>query len=1027
MKKSAFWKMLFGMLTTVVLAAFVGCVDDNDDMGAPYLEVKPQTLAFDMDGAAADEFGGIFVVETNRPWRAEVEEGADWVRLGASKGDGATTVEVAVPQANKGRSAKVTFEVYNSYGPLLTQTVTVTQGEVVPPTLIFKETMGSESVASPYPLVSAYTGWVTTGEGAGEVAYEGSNTSIRSSGKSNAGAYPDASGPNGIFFGAAPATFTVKNIALKENQTDLQLTFGGSYYNQDANDNIFKTDEFEVSLSADGVSFVKLPYTINDGDKVDPYWVYATANFTLKEAVPTLYIRFATKTDSSHFRMDDPTLMTGNGGQVIDLKGGGDNPDPGPGPDPVGDAVYSNDFDKAEVAKGSDNKWPFLDQSDLWLNATGSGIATVEYEYTQTSVRSSSMRSGGYDGASGVNKIFFGSNASFSIKNITLPAGKNSFRIVFGAAHSKNNGGTYDNLFKPESFHVWVGNGTDWKELTYEQIGGSDEKTPWWVQLAADFTLKETLSELSIRFTADIASVFSIDDLQLLEGEGGQEIVFDGGTVEPGEAVAITIPELNAKMTEPMTSAVVLDPDKDYWFEAVVMNDVAGGNYTFNNLILATENATEAGNGITCYGSQVEPSKLNLTRGDKVRVTLLKGLAKYQNYNGMYQLTGDKDATWCTIEKLDGQAAVKETVIAPADLAKYQGMAVTIENASVAQAGVWASSSALSKHTFTAGGTSFTVFCKKVGTDPMVFADVPFKAATGSISGLAAVNSNAGQLVPRNLDDVAAFDAGGETPAVPAILSVDPATLSFAAEGGVKTVTVVVENKGDNLLSVSGLTAPLSATVDNDANTVTVTAAANSGAAVSQTLTIALAGGNSKTVAITQEGQGGGEEPGGDTKGIYSWMKDMLPTEDDSKTDYYYGSSTVAVKVGETTSPAEKFLRLGKSKFAGAYTTPALGVTGDKKLSFYAVGWNNAPTKVYVRVNGGGSVTGSPVDVPANAGYSGSSNAFTMELTDANYFTFELTGLTAESTVTISTSEEFKGASDSANKSRAGIIGLQVY
>lgn len=661
MKKSIVWKMLFGVLTTAVLAVFSGCVDDNDDMGAPYLTVKPETLALDAEGRPADEFGGAFVVETNRPWRAKVEEEGKWLQLESASGTGNATVKVAAPQTNKGRSAKVTFEVYNSYGPLLTQTVTVTQGEVVPPALIFRETAGSESVASPWPMVADYKGWTTTGEGAGEVSYEGSNTSIRSSGKSNAGAYEDASGPNTIFFGGAPASFTVKNIALKENQTDLRLTFGGSYYNQDASDNIFKTDEFEVSLSADGVSFVKLPYTINDGDKVDPFWVYATANFTLKEAVPTLYIRFATKTDSSHFRMDDPMLMTGNGGQVIDLKGGGDNPGP-----------------------------------------------------------------------------------------------------------------------------------------------------------------------------------------------------------EPGEAVAVTIPELNARMTEPMKSAVVLDPDKDYWFEAVVMNDVAGGNYSYNNLILATENASEAGNGITCYGSQVEPSKLNLNRGDKVRVTLLKGLAKYQNYNGMYELTGDKDATWCTIEKLDGQAAVKETVIAPADLAKYQGMAVTIENASVAQAGVWANSSALSKHTFTAGGASFTVFCKKVGTDPMVFADVPFKAATGSISGLAAVNSNAGQLVPRDLDDVAAFAAGGETPSVPAILSVAPETLSFTAGGGEKTVTVVVENKGDNLLSVSGLTAPLSATVDNDANTVTVTAAANSGEAISQTLTIALAGGNSKTVAVTQEaGQGGGEEPAG--------------------------------------------------------------------------------------------------------------------------------------------------------------------
>lgn len=51
-------------------------------------------------------------------------------------------------------------------------------------------------------------------------------------------------------------------------------------------------------------------------------------------------------------------------------------------------------------------------------------------------------------------------------------------------------------------------------------------------------------------------------------------------------------------------------------------------------------------------------------------------------------------------------------------------------------------------------------------------------------------------------------------------------------------------------------------------------------------------------------------------------------------------------------------LRLGKSKYAGAYTTPALGVTGDKKLSFYAVGWKGADATVYIRVNGGGA---SPV------------------------------------------------------------------
>ena len=117
----------------------------------------------------------------------------------------------------------------------------------------------------------------------------------------------------------------------------------------------------------------------------------------------------------------------------------------------------------------------------------------MTYTSTNVSVRTSGKLSGGYDGASGSNKIFFGSApATFDINNITMPAGKTNYRIIFGGAYSQSNGGTYDNIFKPESFHVAVGNGTDWSgNLTYEKIGGSDTTDPYWVQFAVDFTLKE--------------------------------------------------------------------------------------------------------------------------------------------------------------------------------------------------------------------------------------------------------------------------------------------------------------------------------------------------------------------------------------------------------------------------------------------------------------------------------------------------------------------------------------------------------
>lgn len=569
MKKSSIWKLLFSALTVFAVAVFAGCTDDNDDMGAPYLNVTPENLTFDAEGQPADEYNGTFIVETNRPWRAIVEDEQTWVRLSATEGEGDAAVTVTVPASNIGQSAKVTFEVYNSYGALIQKDVNVLQGEVVPPTLIFNETAGSESVANPYPLVADYTGWNTTGEGASKVSYEGVNTSIRASGKSSAGAYDGASGPNVIFFGSAPATFTVKDITLASDQTNLKLTFGGQYYDSDNNDNNFNKDNFVVYLSANGTDYTPLSYEVNDGDQVDPYWVFATKNFTLKNATSTLYIKFEAKA-SSKFRLDDITLMTGNGGEEIDLAGGGVVP-----PDPSGDAIYENNFDKTPAAE-VDGKWPFLDRTDAWQNASGTGNSTVTYTSTNVSVRTSGKLSGGYDGASGSNKIFFGSApATFDINTITMPAGKTNYRIIFGGAYSKKNGATYDNIFKPESFHVAVGNGTDWSgNLTYEKIGGSDTTDPYWIQFAVDFTLKEAVSQLSIRFTADLASAFAIDDVQLVEGNGGQEVDLEGGVVppDPGEATAITIPELIAQMTD--TKAPV-DANADRYLDAVVMNDVA--------------------------------------------------------------------------------------------------------------------------------------------------------------------------------------------------------------------------------------------------------------------------------------------------------------------------------------------------------------------------------------------------------------------------------------------------------------------
>lgn len=622
MRNLNFLKLFYGLMLVMVSTAFVSCVDDNDDTEAPYLEVSPTTLIFGLDGQPANGSQASFDISTNRSWKATVKDDKSWVTLSKYEGEGSATIQVSIPE-NVNDEASVVIEISNKVGVLMSETVKISSGSVGPTEVIYNETVGDKAVSSPYPYVDSYDGWNKSGVGSANVTYSGASASVRASGLANSGAYDGASGPNVVFFGTLPAYFQINKIALTDAQTNLKLTFGASYSIKvgDDYDNTFDISKLTVSLSADGTNWVPLTYTKNNGDSEKPYWVLATANFTLKKAVSELYIKY-TALAASSIRLDDITLATGTGGQVIDI-------------------------------------------------------------------------------------------------------------------------------------------------------------------------------------------------------EGGEE-------PEPGEAKVITIPDLNAMMTSTQTP---VDATADRYFEAVVQNDVEGGNYSFNNLILTTENSTAAGNGITLFGSQVEPSTLNLNKGDKVKVTLYKGLAKTVNYNGMFEVTGGKDDTWAKVEKI-GTAAITPATITADKLADYQGMPVIIVNATPKEAGVWASTEKISSHTFTAGSTEFTVFCKKEAT---AFIDKTYKVTTGNISGLAAVNSNKGQLVPRNMEDVSAFNS-----TEPTIVSVDPSNWTFPATGGNKEFEVSVANMGSNTLTTSGLNGILSATVNG--TKVTVTANENSTTNdIKQTLKISLA------------------------------------------------------------------------------------------------------------------------------------------------------------------------------------------
>ena len=212
-----------------------------------------------------------------------------------------------------------------------------------------------------------------------------------------------------------------------------------------------------------------------------------------------------------------------------------------PEPEPV-DAVYFNDFDK-EAAQNNGG-WPFLDNFDGWKNEVGSGAGAVVYKSSGASARTTGGSSGSYsdyDG-SGVNNIFFGSNAYFQVGNITLGSESN-YTLSFGTEKYDQDG---DSKFNHSEFHVYISNdGVKWIELDYSFPNGAPDGR--WDLASTTFTVPSGTSVLYFYFNADVASVYRLDDLMLdVSAETGTVIDFSkgielGGGETPGEPEKITI------------------------------------------------------------------------------------------------------------------------------------------------------------------------------------------------------------------------------------------------------------------------------------------------------------------------------------------------------------------------------------------------------------------------------------------------------------------------------------------------------
>ncbi len=209
--------------------------------------------------------------------------------------------------------------------------------------------------------------------------------------------------------------------------------------------------------------------------------------------------------------------------QIYSLNGSTDKKTPIEVPETL---VYGNDFDVSQASSGN----PAVTSTDIFKNELGSGIDNVEYDATSLVTVRSSSGSSGYDGASGVNNIFFGKvdteNQWFKIKNIALPDDQSNYELTFGGYDSGDN-------FDHSTFKVYISNdGEKWVQISYTFANGDQKST--WDLATSNFTLPSSTSTLYLYFEADAASVYRLDDVALnYTSTSGTSINFDDGVSVP--------------------------------------------------------------------------------------------------------------------------------------------------------------------------------------------------------------------------------------------------------------------------------------------------------------------------------------------------------------------------------------------------------------------------------------------------------------------------------------------------------------
>ena len=842
-----------------------------------------------------------------------------------------------------------------------------------------------------WPYADEFDGWKNqTGSGAANVTYTTSGVSVRSNSPSDAG-YSDyaGSGNNNLLFGTN-GVVTIEKIAVSEK--NLALSFGTERYLYGASDNTFNHDEFKVELSNDGTNWSSpLTYTFAKGVDPNGRWDLATADFTLPDGVSTLYVRFSSTLSGAH-RLDDVLLKAGNGGQQVSFDGS-EEPDPEPG-----DAVETTIPELIALCEAAGSEQKVIDEAnDYYFEAV---VVTDKEGGNTTSNNLQLMTEGATTAKNGITLYGSGVYTNPADEGFTFKAG-DKVKVTLKAGEARVT--TYNKLYE-----VTGSQGASW--VVVEKIGTATV-TP--VEIAPDQITDFQAMPVSIKNVTAPATASTWNGTKTFTQNGVEVTVYTSqgapwadqqfvagatGTITGYAALYKGAAQVSPRSTKDIAdfmSGTTPDPDPDV---TPIGEITTAGTYKTEGTVVAR--------GKMAYiiadntGAMMVYHKDNeRTVGEKISIS---GEVTIYNAQSTPQFSASAEVevlstgnSWSyNPTKKDGAAmdALLSGTPVCTEIAFQGNLAVSGNYVNV-----------------TIPGASTAIGSVKYIDNSTVAA---YDGKDVIVKGYF-VGTSSGKYV-----NVLPYSVEEANPSTDPQMTVDPASLSFAAAGGEKSVTVTTRNADGCTIEASADNAKFSVSVSG--TTVTVAAGENtSESAINATLTVKLMKSGSavvtKTVALTQSGVSSGS----DTKGVYSSMDIFTCTEDDSPSASYTLGNSTTFNGMEASG-----VKLGTSKKSGYFTSQAVGVTGSKKLSFYAVAWKGKSATLYVRVNGGGSVTSNGTALTANDGAT-SNPPFTITVSDSDYYTLDVTGLTASSTITLSTSPNFTNESSSAP--RAVVAGIQLY